>query len=273
MRHISHNDVWCPGEVASLARQLPTRTVGKHIHLFDSVASTNDIALQLAHDTRWDGAVVLAETQTRGRGRRERMWLSPRGGLWMSVVFCPAQWPAQPPLLALLSSAPTAQAIEDITGLNVQIKWPNDLRIGGRKVAGILGEMQLPSTRVSLIIGIGINVNIPSACFPPSIRSSLTSLLDCLSRPVNRVQLLERLLLLLDECYHDFLTDQAHKWFSQYYERCESIGATVTVTTSHGEITGKVLTLDSTGALQIQTEDEIIHTIPAGEVIEGTAST
>ena len=149
---------------------------------FDRVSSTQDVARKYAEDGR--EVVVVAEEQTGGRGRLGRKWFSPRGGLWFSVVLRRIETPVT--LVCLAAGLAVAEAVEELTGLKPCLKWPNDVLINGRKVCGVLVEGKFTGEKLSyLIVGVGLNVNIPLDSFPPSIRGKATSLLNELGAKVN----------------------------------------------------------------------------------------
>ena len=162
--------------VERLQGSLATKFVGKEICIFDSVSSTQDVARELLNQGASDGTVVLAETQTKGKGRLGRDWFSPRGvGIWASLILHPKFANLSPEsgltAISLTCSVAIANAIRKVTGLRSFIKWPNDVLLHQKKVAGILVEM----AGESIIVGIGINVNQEQ--FPESLRDSATSLM------------------------------------------------------------------------------------------------
>jgi len=172
--------------------RLRTRALGKNIYHFYRVDSTNAFALRLiAHDRKVaDGALILAEAQTAGRGRLGRSWHSePENGLYLSMVLRPKIPPSLAPLFTLAAAVAMHNAVERDTRLDVDIKWPNDLLTGGRKISGILGEVQAEVDRVhALIIGIGVNVNHSS--FPPEVAERATSLRIASGRMQSRIEIL-----------------------------------------------------------------------------------
>lgn len=172
--------------------RLRTRALGKNIYHFYRVDSTNAFALRLiAHDRKVaDGALILAEAQTAGRGRLGRSWHSePENGLYLSMVLRPKIPPSLAPLFTLAAAVAMHNAVEHDTRLDVDIKWPNDLLTGGRKISGILGEIQAEVDRVhALIIGIGVNVNHSS--FPPEVAERATSLRIASGRMQSRIEIL-----------------------------------------------------------------------------------
>jgi len=146
------------------------------IHL-EEVASTNDVALQMAEEGAPEGLVVTADRQTRGRGKWGRRWESPAGGLWMSILLRPSAPTSCGPVFSLMGAVASAEAIRQASGLMARIRWPNDLFLGGRKVGGVLNEMRASQGGIRyLVMGIGINVNQEKNDFSLSLRGLATSL-------------------------------------------------------------------------------------------------
>ncbi|MGA2788381.1 MAG: biotin--[acetyl-CoA-carboxylase] ligase, partial [Verrucomicrobiota bacterium] len=161
-----------------LARLGKTKVIGRDIRVFEQTTSTNDVIEKLARDGVKEGAVVFAESQTKGRGRLGRKWISPeRKGLWFSVLLRPDLRPQEVTQLTVASATALRRAIQSETGLRAEIKWPNDILVGGKKVAGILTELNAELDRVRhVILGIGVDVNLGAGEFPPELRKVATSL-------------------------------------------------------------------------------------------------
>lgn len=179
---------------------LKTKFVGQRIYSFRTVGSTNDIALQLADDGAPEGTIILADTQTRGRGRRSRTWISPVGGIWASIILRPSFQLSHIVPLTLTTALAVTLGIQNITSLPIKIKWPNDLFIRGKKVGGILAEM--PSLLAShsspvIVVGIGINLNIPLSLLP----EGATSLAEESGQKIDRDELLVNLANELEAAY------------------------------------------------------------------------
>jgi BirA family biotin operon repressor/biotin-[acetyl-CoA-carboxylase] ligase len=171
-----------------LSRLPPEGVVGRDIRVFQQTTSTNDVVEKLARDNVAEGVVVFAETQTKGRGRLGRVWASPRGkGLWFSILLRPRIRPQETTRLTVAAATAIARAIRLETGLHAEIKWPNDILIQRRKVAGILTELRAEVDRVKyVILGIGVDVNLTVQDFAPELRPIATSLrIEC-GRPVRR---------------------------------------------------------------------------------------
>src|SRR5690349_7186570 len=167
------------------------RISGRDIRVFEETSSTNDVVEKLARDGVKEGVVVFAEAQSKGRGRLGRRWLSPpRQGLWFSVLLRPSLHPQAATQLTVASATALCRAIREQTPLRPEIKWPNDILIGGRKVAGVLTEMGAELDHIKhLTLGIGIDVNLGANDFPPELRKIATSLRVESGQPVHRIDL------------------------------------------------------------------------------------
>jgi BirA family biotin operon repressor/biotin-[acetyl-CoA-carboxylase] ligase len=188
--------------IVSFKDKLKTDFIGQEIHYFPTVTSTNDVAKELATKGAREGTVVIAETQSRGRGRLGRKWVSPKGGLWFSIILRPEMNPKDALKLTLMASAVVAKVIKDMFKLKTEIKHPNDVVINGKKVCGILTEIRTKGDMLDfVVIGIGINANINLDSFPKYLRKSLTSLKEELKEDVDRERFLHTLLEELEEWY------------------------------------------------------------------------
>ena len=232
---------------------------GQRLHAYAQVGSTNDTAAALATQGAAEGTAVFAVEQTGGRGRRQRAWLSPAGGLWLSVVLRPALPAEQWPLVGLAAGVGAARAVEEIAPVRVGLKWPNDLMIDEQKLGGVLVEARGPA----VIAGIGINANIPLDRFPPDLRASATSLLARLAQPVD-LAALARAVLEQFEGVYDLLALNAEGVLADWRERDLTRGRQVRLS-GHEDLEGVAEDVDRTGALLVRT-DAGIRRIVAGEV-------
>jgi BirA family biotin operon repressor/biotin-[acetyl-CoA-carboxylase] ligase len=245
-----------------------TRVVGKEIRVFRETRSTNDVVEKLARDGVEEGVVVFAEKQTHGRGRLGRRWHSPRGlGIYVSVLFRPKVAPTSVTRLTIAAAAALARAVELVTGLKPEIKWPNDLLLGGRKVAGILTEMNAEMDRVRhAIVGVGVDVNQGRDDFPPELRRSATSLRIEGGRLVSRGELALTLLRELDRDYARAMSDRFEEVVDEWEARCGTIGQHVVIKTGARELRGRAETLDVDGALLLRTEHGHLERVVGGDV-------
>jgi len=227
--------------------------------------STQRLAAELARAGAEEGTAVIAERQTAGRGRLGRQWHSPAGtNLYCSVVLRPAVALAAVPPLALVAGLAVADAVRDVTGMAPGLKWPNDVQIGGRKVAGILMELDAEVERVHAVVaGIGVNVNLVE--LPDELAATATSLRLATGAPVDRAAFTGRLLGALEERYRRFLASGFAAMRSDW-EACSALtGKEVRVTAPEGEVAGRVLGVDDDGALRLAGPRGEVRVV-AGEV-------
>jgi BirA family biotin operon repressor/biotin-[acetyl-CoA-carboxylase] ligase len=251
-----------------LSRLGKTRVIGRDIRVFQETTSTNDIIEKFARDGVKEGVVVFAESQTKGRGRLGRKWASPaKKGLWFSLLLRPDLRPQETTQLTVASATALRRAIGSQTGLDPEIKWPNDILVRGKKVAGILTEMNAEVDRLKyVIVGIGIDVNLSPRDFPPDLKKIATSLKIELGKTVSRAELAVSILRELDidyqrVCAKDF-DDVAEEW----EKHCKTIGEEVVIRTGPREIRGRAESLAEDGALLLRTEHGRPERIVGGDV-------
>ncbi len=238
---------------------LQSRRFGQRLYVYAQVGSTNDEAATLAAEGAAEGTAVLAVEQSGARGRRQRAWLSPAGGLWLSIVLRPSLPADQRPLVGFAASVGAARAVEEIAHVRVGLKWPNDLMVGEQKLGGVLMESRGPA----VIVGIGINANIALDHFPPEIRPIATSLLAVLARPVDLAALARALLEQLEGTY-DLLAVSAEEVLAGWRERDLTRGRQVRLSGAE-DLEGVAEDVDRTGALLVRTGAGI-RRIVAGDV-------
>lgn len=182
---------------------LQNQTIGQQIEIYDQVASTNELALQRGIDGAQEGTLILAESQTKGRGRHGRRWYAPPGSsILASVILRHRLLANQVGLPNLIGAAAIAVAIYELTNLSAQIKWPNDVLIRGKKVSGVLTELEYDRHRQPFfVMGFGVNVNTTPGGFPEELRASATSLQIESGKEISRVALLQAILSPLEENY------------------------------------------------------------------------
>ena len=252
----------------SYEASLKTRTIGSEILVFDETASTNDVVEHLAKSGAPEGLVVFAESQTKGRGRRGRAWASPRGkGLWFSVLLRPALPPAAASRITVAASVAVARAIRQACRVDARIKWPNDVVLNGRKVAGILTELRAEADEILLaILGIGIDVNCAREDFPPEIAKMATSLQIETGHEQDRVALAARVLAALDDCYRAALAD-FEAIADEWAELGTTLGRQIVVTMARRRIEGFAHALDGDGALLVRKDDGQIERVLGGDLV------
>jgi BirA family transcriptional regulator, biotin operon repressor / biotin---[acetyl-CoA-carboxylase] ligase len=238
--------------------RLNTRIIGSEILVFEETSSTNDIITRIAPGKMSEGLVVFAESQTKGRGRHGRVWISPRGkGLWFSILLRP-RWPASAmSRLTVAASVAVARALHLCCGVDAQIKWPNDVTITGKKVAGILTEL---SGNVA-VLGIGIDVN----CRADEVPAIATSLLAATGEPHDRSELATRVLTEFEALYRQ-AEDDFESVSKEWAGLCATLGRQIVVTMGKRRIEGCALALDGDGALLLRKDAGQIERLVGGDL-------
>jgi len=251
-----------------LARLGKTKVIGRDIRVFEQTTSTNDVIEKLARDGVKEGVVVFAESQTKGRGRLGRKWISPeRKGLWFSVLLRPDMRPQEATQLTVASATALRRAIQMETGLQPEIKWPNDILIGGKKIAGILTELSAELDRVRhVILGIGVDVNLGAGEFSPELRKLATSIKIESGREASRAALALAILRELDRDYARICGGGFAEVADEWEAHCKTIGREVTIQIGERKIRGRVESLDDAGALLLRTEHGHLEHIIGGDV-------
>lgn len=244
------------------------RVIGRDIRVFRETTSTNDVIEKLARDGVKEGAVAFAESQTKGRGRLGRKWMSPTGkGLWFSLLLRPDLHPQQTTQLTVATATALRRAIQVHAGVTPDIKWPNDILLNGRKVAGILTELSAELDHIKyVIIGVGIDVNQGAGDFPAELRSVATSLKLESGKMLSRASLAVEVLRQLDHDYHRLVSGQFQEIAEEWEEHCTTLGQTVVIRIGDRRIRGRAESLSDDGALLLRSEHGHLETIMGGDV-------
>ncbi|HET6872786.1 MAG TPA: biotin--[acetyl-CoA-carboxylase] ligase [Sporolactobacillaceae bacterium] len=252
-----------------LERGLKTCFIGREMVIEETVTSTQKLAHHLAEDKAMDGTVVLADEQTGGRGRLGRVWHSPKGtGIWMSLILRPDLPIQKTPQITLLSAVSVARAIQKVIDVAVQIKWPNDILYHGKKLCGILTELQAEEGKVkSVIVGIGVNVNVTEKEIPADLQEIATSLAMILGRSVSRNQLIGAILNEFEALYTLYLEEGFHMIKILWESYAASFGRTVSARTLKGEvIRGKAQGITDDGVLLLLDDEGTTHHIYSADI-------
>lgn len=252
-----------------LRRGLSTRMVGREIRYFLETDSTNRQAYALGEAGASEGLIVIADRQSAGRGRLGRAWISPPGvNLYLSLLLRPPLPPYAAPQLTFLSALAVSRAIAAVTGLTPTHKWPNDVLLNGRKVAGLLNEMSAESDRIRFVVlGIGVNLNMTADQFPADLRAPATSLLLVGGKPVARALFGRALLEQLDVLYAEYLRHGPAPIMAAWEAHCDLVGKPVTVDEGGGTpLRGTVAGIDRDGALLLTLADGSTERVLSGDV-------
>ena len=248
---------------AEIKAGLKTEIIGKDIRYFKETESTNIIACEIAQRVD-EGTLVIAESQTQGRGRLGRKWISPEGGIWLSVILKPKILPLHAPRITFLAGVSVARTIRDF-GLPAKIKWPNDILIDGKKVCGILTEIQAETDLIDyIVVGIGIDANVDTESFPDELKDTTTSLKKEKGNKINRVDFVKKLLEEFDGLYLKFQKEGFKSILEEWRNTSATIGEWVKITTQTHTIYGEAIGVDNEGALILETGDGHIEKIVAG---------
>ena len=265
---ISNSDMLLPWEITS---NLKTKMIGQHAYYFDSVDSTQNQALKMADDAINNGSVIVASRQTGGRGRSGRKWISPKGGIWISIILQPKFDISITTLFPIASSLALSMAIEKIFSIKPELKWPNDLTIKGKKVAGMLVDASLESNRIeNLVLGVGINFDVNVKLIEKSLKNTpnfygVASLSEQ-KKKAKPIQLVQTFLVELENIYELLNARQTKKIISEWTSRSSTIGKNVELNTDGVKIKGKAIKIDEDGALVVL-QNNISQRVIAGDIV------
>jgi len=264
-RLIRSPDLLTPSEIKPI---LKTKWMGKTVHHFHSLDSTNSKAYQLALNGAKEGEVVIAESQEKGRGRMGRQWFSPPFlNLYLSIILRPKISPHQASLITLMAAIAAADAIQKFSGLLPLIKWPNDILLRDRKVAGLLNEIHSEMDRIHFVIlGIGVNRNLDEKMFSKEIRAVATSLKTEMGQAISRKAFLRILLQELEKWYTIFMKEGSAIILKAWRDRAHIKGRRVKVTSFGEKLIGIAVDVDSDGALILETAGGKRKRVVAGDV-------
>jgi BirA family biotin operon repressor/biotin-[acetyl-CoA-carboxylase] ligase len=239
--------------------ELKTKIIGKKIYQFETIDSTNLFAKKLIRDGIGEGAVVVADVQLRGRGRKNRTWSSPIGGLWFSVILYPNITPEKGMMVTMSASIAVSQAIKEVTNLNSEIKWPNDILIDGKKVCGIITEIDTDSDKINyMLVGIGINVNNE---IEDTLQNIAISLKQKSYKNISKAKLLHSILKFFNDNYIKMNSGNFELNRNLWLSFSNIIGKKIRVKDGDEEIEGIVKDIDESGYLILETSKGITRII------------
>ena len=254
----SNTDMLLPWEVTA---GLKTKIFGSQVYYFDSIDSTQNHAIKIASDKTNNGTIIIAEKQTSGKGRLDRKWISPKGGIWLSIILHPKFDISVITLFPIASALALSNAIEKTLNIKSELKWPNDITIKGKKVAGMLVDASLESNKIeNLILGVGINFNVDIKQIEKILKDTsnfygVTSLSEQ-NKTIKPVLLVQSFLIELEQMYNLLNTGNTRKIIKDWTKKSSTIGQKVELYTDDGKIIGKAIKIDDDGALVISVNNK-----------------
>lgn len=251
-----------------IKKNLQSQYMGEKIHFFKEVDSTNDLARKFADEGATEGTVVIAESQRSGKARRGKKWISPSGGVWMTIILRPDVPPTKAPQITLVTGVAVAETLIQEYNLDVGIKWPNDILIGDKKVCGILTEVKADLGTVEyVLVGIGIDLNVDMSRFPPELRGGATSLKEELNREIKGAELVQKFLQNFEFYYNEFKEGKFQNILKTWRKLSKTIGNYVEVHKKGRIVKGEAVGINKDGVLIIELDDGTLRKVISGECI------
>jgi BirA family transcriptional regulator, biotin operon repressor / biotin---[acetyl-CoA-carboxylase] ligase len=263
-----NSDLLLPWEIIS---GLETKVLGHQAYYFDSIDSTQSQAMKMANELKKEGIIIIAEKQTDGKGRSGRKWVSPKGGIWFSIILHPKFDISNTTLFPIASSLALSIAIQKTCKVSTELKWPNDLTIKGKKLAGMLIDASFESNKIeNLVLGVGINFNINVKEIEMELKKTpnfygVSSLNDQKNK-TNQIELIQSFLVELEKVYEELNKNQIKKIITDWTKRSSTIGKKVEMNTLNGKISGKAIKIDEDGGLIIKGKEKI-NKVFAGDIV------
>jgi BirA family biotin operon repressor/biotin-[acetyl-CoA-carboxylase] ligase len=247
---------------------LKTKRFGKKVHAFWQVGSTNRFATRAAARGEPEGTLVIAEMQKRGKGRLKRSWDSRFGkGLWFSIILRPSFPGSRAGLFTYLAGVSVAQAVENVTGLIPDFKWPNDLLYKNKKFCGILSEVEFTDGNIDFIIlGIGINVLHRKSDFPGILSQNATSIVIETSKRSDRIELLSEIMARLESNYERCISRGFESIIDYWKSRCPLLGEEIRILQNNQHLSGIFEDLDENGCMMLRKNDGSLTRVIAGDM-------
>ena len=250
-RLVRSSELLLPWEIT---QNLNTEFLGKRVYYFDRISTTQNFAMKIASENNENGTIIISKKQTEGRGRMKRKWKSPVGGIWMSVIIHPKFDVSHTTLVPLATSLALCISIEKILKINTKLKWPNDVTLKGKKIAGVLVDASLISNQIeSMVLGIGINFKIKPNELASSIKKTpnFYGVTTLVKKNGNMLPLIKQFLHELEEIFQLIDSEQIKKIKNEWTKRSSTIGKNIEVITNEESISGKAIKIDYDGGLII----------------------
>lgn len=263
----SNTDMLLPWEITA---GLKTKIFGRQAYYFDSIDSTQNQAMKMASDEANNGTIIIAEKQTSGKGRLGRKWVSPKGGIWLSIILHPKFDISVITLFPIASALALSNAIEKTLNIKSELKWPNDITIKGKKVAGILVDASLESNKIeNLVLGVGINFEVDVKQIEKTLKDTpnfygVASLSEQ-NKTVKPILLVQSFLTEMEQIYDLLNARDTKKIIKEWTRKSSTIGQNVELNTDDGKISGRAIRIDDDGALVVS-ENNKNKRITSGDI-------
>ncbi len=264
-RLVDSSELLLPWEVT---QNLNTEFLGKRVYYFDTINTTQNFAMKIASKSNENGTVVISKKQTGGRGRMKRKWKSPAGGIWMSIILHPKFDVSYATLVPIATSLALCVAIEKILKIKPELKWPNDVTLKGKKIAGILIDTSIISNEIeNMVLGIGINFKIKPHELANMIKKTpnFYGVATLVKKNENALPLVQQFLYELENIFQLINSGHIKKIKNGWTKRSSTIGRSVSIITNEGNLNGKAVKIDSDGALIIS-KGKKIERILVGDI-------
>jgi len=252
-----------------VTQNLDTKFLGKKVYYFNTIDTTQNFAMEIATMNNMNGTIIIAKKQTGGRGRMKRKWKSPVGGIWMSIIIHPKFGVSSTTLVPIAISLALCIAIEKTLKIKPELKWPNDVTVNGKKVAGVLVDASIVSNEIEyMIIGVGINFKIKPTELANAIKKTpnFYGVTTLVKKDENSLPLLHQFLYELENVFQMIDSMHIKKIINQWTKRSSTIGKNVSIVTGNGRINGKAVKIDNDGALIISNGKKV-EKILVGDII------
>ena len=268
-RLLSNTEKLLPWEII---KDLKTENIGKRVYYFEEIDSTQNFAEQIATNKKENGTIIIAEKQTSGRGRLERKWTSPKGGIWFSLIIHPQFDVSSSTLIPIAGGVALSKAIKSVLDLDTSVKWPNDITLKGKKVAGMLVDASFQANNIDyLILGIGINFDVDTKKLEKRLMKSPNFYgVNSLRRKNDKTPpklLLKEFLIQFEKSLSQINKGEKSKIVKEWIKRTDSIGKKIIINTANGKIRGIAQGIDYDGALKLKTSKGI-KKIFVGDVVQ-----
>jgi BirA family biotin operon repressor/biotin-[acetyl-CoA-carboxylase] ligase len=264
-RLVDSSELLLPWEVT---QNLNTEFLGKRVYYFDTIDTTQNFAMEIASKKNENGTVVISKKQTGGRGRMKRKWKSPAGGIWMSIIIHPKFDVSCATLVPIATSLALCIAIEKILKIKPELKWPNDVTLKGKKIAGVLIDTSIVSNEIeNMVLGIGINFKIKPHELANAIKKTpnFYGVATLVKKNENALPLVQQFLCELENIFRLIDSGRIKKIKNGWTKRSSTIGRNVSIITNEGNLNGKAVKIDSDGALIIS-KGKKIERILVGDI-------